>query len=249
VDDRTRFIVINNPSNPTGSNYSKRHLIEILDFAQRYKLPILADEIYGDIVFSDQKFVSLASLSRHVPLLSAGGLAKQYSVPGWRVGWILVHDREDIFGKKVHDALQSLSQLILGANTLIQAAIPDILQDTKQSFYDEYNKTLELHAMFLVKRLQPIPGLKVVVPQGAMYFMVEIEIEKFTDIKDDEDFAQKLLSEELVFVLPGACFQAPNFFRVVTCAPQKMLSDACDRIAAFCARHIKGTTIVLPSES
>jgi tyrosine aminotransferase len=241
IDEKTRLIVINNPSNPAGSNYSRQHLLDILAFCSKFKLPILADEIYADMVFSDQKFIQMAELSQDVPIISVGGLAKQYSVPGWRVGWLIVHDRFGVFGKPVRESLISLSQLILGASTVIQAAIPDIFATTDQSFYDRYNKTLEAHAMFLVKRLSEIRGLKVVVPQGAMYFLVEIEISKFEDITDDEDFAQKLLTDELVFVLPGACFQAKNYFRVVTCAPQKMLSEACDRIQSFCERHYKKT--------
>jgi len=181
----------------------------------------------------------MPELSQTVPIISVGGLAKQYSVPGWRVGWLIIHDRLGIFGKSVRESLISLSQLTLGASTVIQAAIPDIFSTTDSSFYERYNKTLETHTMFLVKRLTQIPGLRVIVPQGAMYFLVEIEISKFGDILDDEDFAQKLLTEELVFVLPGACFQAKNYFRVVTCAPQKMLSQACDRIMSFCERYYK----------
>jgi len=239
IDERTRCIVINNPSNPTGSNYSKEHLLDILALASKFKLPILADEIYGDMVFSDQKFFSLNSLSKDVPILNCGGIAKRYCVPGWRVGWTIVHDRNEIFGKKVREALLALSQLILGANSVIQAAIPSMLEGTPETYYSDMMKILEANAMLLVKHLTPLPGLKVVVPQGAMYFMVQVETDQFKDIKDDEDFAQKLLTEELVFVLPGSCFQAPNFFRVVTCAPQKMLSEACERIADFCSRHRK----------
>jgi len=239
IDDKTRCIVINNPSNPTGSNYSKQHLLDILDLAKKYKIPILSDEIYGDMVFEGETYYSLDSLSEDVPILACGGIAKRYCVPGWRVGWVLVHDRHKIFGNTVHESLQSLSQLILGANTIMQAAIPEILQDTKESYYQEQMQILKANSMILVKNFETVPGLKVVIPQGAMYFMVEVKTEMFKDIGDDQEFAQKLLTEEFVFVLPGSCFQAPNFFRVVTCAPKGTLVDACHRIAAFCSRHLK----------
>jgi tyrosine aminotransferase len=84
IDEKTRAIIINNPSNPCGSVYSKEHLLEIIDLADKYKLPIISDEIYGKIVFSGSKFYPLASLTNKVPILTIGGLAKEYLVPGWR---------------------------------------------------------------------------------------------------------------------------------------------------------------------
>jgi len=70
-----------------------------------------------------------------------------------------------------------------------------------------------------------------------MYLMVEIDPSKFIDIKDDREFSIKLLNEELVYVLPGQCFNAVNFFRIVFCAPKKELGEACNRIRNFCNRH------------
>ena len=97
VDDRTRAIVVNNPSNPCGSVYSRDHLQEIVDFAHRNRLPIIADEIYDDMVFADQSFVPIAEVSSQVPVLAIGGISKKYVAPGWRLGWVIIHDREDRF--------------------------------------------------------------------------------------------------------------------------------------------------------
>jgi len=83
VDKHTRAILVNNPSNPCGSVFSRQHLIQILHFAQKYKLVVVADEIYANITFKDTEFIPIASLSKEVPVLSIGGLAKQYCVPGW----------------------------------------------------------------------------------------------------------------------------------------------------------------------
>lgn len=92
-----RGLVINNPSNPTGSVFSKSHLIDILRLCQRYKVPIIADEVYGDLVFDDNKFHPVAKvaaeLGRKVPVITASGLAKQFLLPGWRIGWITFHDK------------------------------------------------------------------------------------------------------------------------------------------------------------
>jgi len=92
-----RGIVINNPGNPTGSVYSENHLRAILRLADRYRLPVIADEVYGDLTYGDTVFHPLAqvafSMGNKVPIITASGLGKQYLVPGWRVGWIIFHDK------------------------------------------------------------------------------------------------------------------------------------------------------------
>ena len=92
-----RGIVVNNPSNPTGSVYSEHHLEDILHLARTLQLPLVADEVYGELTFGNHKFHPLANvatkLGSHVPVITASGLAKQYLLPGWRVGWIVFHDR------------------------------------------------------------------------------------------------------------------------------------------------------------
>lgn len=99
ISPKTRAILVNNPSNPCGSNYSAEHLKEILKLAEKHHLPIISDEIYAHMAFSGEKFHSLTELSDNVPLLVCGGLAKRYMVPGWRVGWVTVCDRNGIFAK------------------------------------------------------------------------------------------------------------------------------------------------------
>ena len=101
IDANTVAIVVVNPSNPCGSVYSKQHILEILAVAERHFLPVIADEVYAGLVFSGSKFYSIASLSQNVPVLSCGGMGKKYLVPGWRVGWILIHDKNDILKKEV----------------------------------------------------------------------------------------------------------------------------------------------------
>ncbi|CAK4077192.1 unnamed protein product [Aphanomyces euteiches] len=245
IDNRTQAILINNPSNPCGSVFSKSHLEAILRVAETHRVPIIADEIYGDMAFGDAKFFPIASLTSTVPVVSVSGLAKQFCVPGWRVGWIAVHDRNDVL-KDIRAAYFKFATVILGANSLIQSAIPDILtpeagsaeEQSLAKFKTEYYSTLEANAQFTLDTLRQIPGLRVVVPQGAMYVMCGIDTARL-DIKDDLDFTQKLLGEEAVLVLPGQCFQIPNFFRVVFSAPQDKLAEAYDRIKNFCARHTK----------
>lgn len=88
--------------------------------------------------------------------------------------------------------------------------------------------------------LSKVPGLKVVTPQGAMYIMCGIDIDKFDDsIEDDIKFTEKLVEEESVLALPGQCFKYPSYFRIVFTAPKQKLEEAYQRIASFCERHLK----------
>lgn len=251
IDENTKAILVNNPSNPCGSVFSKEHLQEILAIADRHKLPIIADEIYGDMVFGDNMFFPLATLTKTVPVVSVGGLAKKFLVPGWRVGWLMVHDRNDDL-KDVRAAYFKLSQLILGANSLVLSVLPDLLTPTPGSveetaleeFKLHYYETLEKNSHFTTQALSKIPGLKVVVPQGAMYVMVQVDSTVLKSIKDDFDFTQKLLDEESVFVLPGQCFGMANYFRIVFSAPHEVLADAYARMSNFCIRYSDRKSVV-----
>ncbi|KAG6609535.1 tyrosine aminotransferase [Phytophthora cinnamomi] len=244
VDGNTKAILVNNPSNPCGSVYSKLHLEKILALAELNKIPIIADEIYGDMVFGSNVFFPVATLSKSVPVVTVGGLAKQFLIPGWRVGWVIVSDRSNIL-KDVRTAYLKLSRSTLGANSLVQSVIPDLLTPAPGSaeaqslvdFKKRYFATLEDNAKFTVDTISAIPGLEVVAPQGAMYAMVKVHTDILTQINDDLDLTQKLLDEESVFVLPGQCFGMNNYFRIVFSAPHDVLADAYARLADFCRRH------------
>eukprot|EP00618_Florenciella_parvula_P036621 CAMPEP_0119494578 /NCGR_PEP_ID=MMETSP1344-20130328/18478_1 /TAXON_ID=236787 /ORGANISM="Florenciella parvula, Strain CCMP2471" /LENGTH=335 /DNA_ID=CAMNT_0007530085 /DNA_START=18 /DNA_END=1022 /DNA_ORIENTATION=+ len=128
IDDKTRAILVNNPSNPCGSLFSDNNLREILAIAEKYKLLIISDEIYGTMTFTGHEFTPIAALTTTVPVLAVGGMAKMFCVPGWRVGWIMVIDRNNVLTEGgMRQGLMNLSQLILGANALVQSAIPAVL--------------------------------------------------------------------------------------------------------------------------
>jgi tyrosine aminotransferase len=240
IDDNTRAIVINNPSNPCGSVFDESHLRDILAIADRHCVPIIADEIYEHFVFesANKAYVPMASLTTTVPILSCGGLTKRYLIPGWRMGWITIHDANGIFASgNVRQGLQCLSQRIIGSSTLIQGAIPKILEETPASFYQETLKTIEFNARLAFDRLKRVPGLKPVMPEGAMYMMVGMDLKSFPAFQNDLQVVEALVTEQSVFCLPGKCFNIPNFFRIVLTVPKEMLVEACDRIEEFCAVH------------
>ncbi|KAK2562341.1 Tyrosine aminotransferase [Acropora cervicornis] len=157
VDERTRAIVVNNPSNPC--------------VAEKHMIPIIADEVYENVVFPEYKFYPLAQLSENVPILSCGGISKGYLVPGWRLGWVIIHDKHRAF-----ERLADMSQQILGPSTVIQGALPDILTKTPQSFFEKTVKVIQKNAEICCEELSRIPELKPVMPCGAMYMMVGVDI-------------------------------------------------------------------------
>ncbi|XP_005180310.2 tyrosine aminotransferase isoform X1 [Musca domestica] len=238
IDENTAALVINNPSNPCGSVFSKKHLEDILAICEKYYLPVIADEVYEHFVFPGSKHYAVSSLSKNVPVLSCGGLTKRFIVPGWRTGWVIIHDRENRIAE-VAKGLRSLCGRILGSNTLIQGALPDILEKTPQSYFDSVIDILSENANLAYGMLKKIRGLNPIMPNGAMYMMIGINIEQFPEFKDDTHFVQELVNQQSVFCLPGSCFEYPNFVRIVLTVPKEMIEEACARIAEFCEVHYK----------
>jgi len=238
ITSRTKAILVNNPGNPTGSNYAEGHLKDILEIARRFRLPVISDEVYANMVFKGQTFYPLATLSEDVPIITIGGISKRYLVPGWRVGWIVINDKYNRL-QSCRNAFQNLAQITLGAASIIQAAIPSII-DSKQSPLDRVMEMIESQAVYLTNYInEHCNGLQAIQPQGSIFVMVSITFGRFIGIDSDQEFVKQLLKEEMVLVLPGSCFMANGFIRLVTCAPSEVLQEACKRIQAFCMRHSK----------
>lgn len=97
INGKTKAILVNSPGNPCGNVFSKNHILEILAIAERHKIPIISDEVYEHFTFPGVKFHSVSSLSRNVPVLTCSGLTKRFLMPGIRVGWIIINDRNQSF--------------------------------------------------------------------------------------------------------------------------------------------------------
>ncbi|KAI6177244.1 Tyrosine aminotransferase [Aphelenchoides bicaudatus] len=234
IDENTRAIIVNNPSNPTGVVFPKEHLEDILQLAYKHKLVIIADEIYGDLVYDGAVFYPMASLSPKVPIISVDGIAKRYLVPGWRMGWAIVHDRYGVL-TDVKKGMIALSQKIVGPNSLVQGALPKILRDTPQSYFDNIKDVISRNAAIVFEYLSRVPGLRPLRPQGSMYAMVGFDYEMYGD---ETSFMQALITEESVYCLPGSAFNLPNWFRLVLTYPEEVTREACERIVEYCTRHI-----------
>ncbi len=132
-----------------------------------------------------------------------------------------------------------MAQVILGASHLAQSAVPALLalhDPTLERWKEDLRTTLAIQAKQFCYHLEQCEGLQVVPPQGAMYAMVRISMDRLT-VEDDKDFSGLLLKEENVFVLPGSAFGMPNVFRVVFCSAKPVLEEAARRITDFCHRH------------
>lgn len=156
----------------------------------------------------------------YVLCLLRTGLAKEFIVPGWRVGWITILDRSPGHAttKDIRAGLQSLSQLILGACSLVQAAVPRLLTPAPGSpdeaylaeFNASYMSLISSNVRTCVEEAARIPELTAVPAKGAMYVMIRVDIAALEGFTDDTDFCARLLMEENVFLLPGQCFGMPN---------------------------------------
>lgn len=153
------------------------------------------------------------------------------------MGWILIHDRNNVFASEATGALKSLSQRLIGSNTLVQGALPNILRKTPQSFFDDTIGQVQANAEIAYEKLKKCPGLHPIQPKGAMYMMIGIDMARYPEFATEFQFVERMVSEQSVFCLPGKCFEYPDYFRIVLTLPEDKMLEALDRIREFCEAH------------
>lgn len=234
INSKTRAIILINPNNPTGSNGSLETLNQIVEIARENNLVIFADEIYDKLLMDGKKHISIASLDSDVPMITFGGLSKNYMVPGFRIGWGIVSGNKETL-KDYIEAINKLLRSRLSANHPEQYGIaPSLLGD--QSHLDLAIKKLTSRRNLTVEMMNSINGISCVAPEGAFYAFPQIH-----GIKDDEDWTKKLIRETGVVVVPGNGFgQLPgtNHFRIVFLAQEQILEKAYKAIGEFHQRYI-----------
>ncbi len=235
INDKTRAIIIINPNNPTGSNCSKETLKELIRIARENNLIIFADEIYDKLLFEGEKHISVASLDSEAPMITFGGLSKNYMVPGFRIGWGIVSGDRAVL-KDYIEAINKLLRARLSANHPEQYAIPPALEGD-QSHLETANKKLTSRRDMTVEMLNSIPGISCVKPEGAFYAFPKLHMNT-----PDNIFVAELIKETGVVVVPGTGFgQRPgtNHFRVVFLPPEETLLKAYKNIAEFTEKFIE----------
>ena len=229
ITPRTRALLINNPSNPTGAVLDRATTEELSELAARHDLLVIADEIYDRLVYStDEPFTSFASLTeRSDNTILLGGFSKSFAMTGWRVGYAA--GPADIISAmmKVHQ------YTMMSAPTAAQAAALEALRAGEHDV-EEMREAYDQRRRVLVEGLRRI-GLPCVEPRGAFYAFPSI----MPTGMSSEDFAERLLLEEGVAVVPGSAFgpAGEGFIRCCYAASVEDIEEALVRMGRFVARH------------
>jgi alanine-synthesizing transaminase len=234
ITSRTRAVVIINPNNPTGAVYPRDLLEGILDLARRHHLLVIADEIYDKILYDDAVHHCAATLAPDLLCLTLNGLSKSYRVAGFRSGWLLVSGPRQ-HAKNYLEGLATLAATRLCPNVPGQYAIQAALGG-RQSITDLVlpGGRLREQRDRAWQRLNEIPGVSCVKPQGALYAFPRLD-PAVHKIHDDEKFVLDLLLREKIQVVQGTGFNwpRPDHFRIVTLPRADDLDAAITRIGRF----------------
>ncbi|UCD17704.1 MAG: pyridoxal phosphate-dependent aminotransferase, partial [Candidatus Zixiibacteriota bacterium] len=232
----TKAIVINNPSNPTGSAYTREHLQEICEIAVAEGLLIVADEIYEKVIYDDYRFCSVASLDEKIKekAVIINGVSKSYSMTGWRIGYA-AGPREIIAAMGI---VQSHSTS--NANSIAQKAATEALSGHRAEinqmvaeFYTRRN--------YMLDKLSRIPDISCYRPQGAFYLFPNVSAYYNTEfggtkIRNSYGLAYYLLREAGVAVVPGSAFGAEENIRLSYATSLKKIEEGTDRIITAMAK-------------
>jgi alanine-synthesizing transaminase len=229
ISPRTRGIVLINPNNPTGSVCSRAMLEQIAELARRHNLVIFADEIYDKLILEDDEHTAMASVAPDVPVVTFGGLSKNYLAPGWRIGWGIISG-EAAAVKQYGEGIQRLLRARLCANHPEQYAIRPALEGS-QDHLIEVRKKLRSRRDLTVAWCNSRPRVSCVSPRGAFYAYPRIDIPEGDDV-----FVKELILQKYVMVVHGSGFgQKPGtqHFRIVFLPDEQTLSKAYASIADF----------------
>jgi alanine-synthesizing transaminase len=238
ITSRTRAVVIINPNNPTGAVYPREMLEAMLDLARRHHLLVIADEIYDKILYDDAVHHCAATLAPDLLCLTLNGLSKAYRVAGFRSGWLLVSGPRQ-HAENYLEGLATLAATRLCPNVPGQYAIQAALGG-RQSITDLVlpGGRLREQRDRAWQRLNEIPGVSCVKPQGGLYAFPRLD-PAVHKIHDDEKFVLDLLLREKIQVVQGTGFNwpRPDHFRIVTLPRADDLDAAITRIGRFLAGY------------
>ena len=211
ITPRTRGLVLINPNNPTGSVCSRKMLEQIADLAREHNLVIFSDEIYDKLILDDDEHIAMAAVAPDVPVVTFGGLSKNYLAPGWRIGWgILSGDAAAV--KPYQEGINRLLRARLCANHPEQYAIKAALEGP-QDHLTEVRHKMRSRRDLTVKWCNSTPRVSCVSPRGAFYAYPSIDIPEGDDV-----FVTELVRQKHVLVVHGSGFgQRPGtkHFRIV----------------------------------
>ena len=231
ITKKTKWLILNSPSNPTGAGYSKKEIEDLAKVLIRNKkVHILSDDIYEHIKYDNFNFYTIAQNSKLKDrTLTMNGVSKSYAMTGWRIGYAA--GPKDII--KAIGKIQS--QSTSNPSSISQAAAVEALNGN-QGFIKKRSKAFKERRDFVVKSLNAIKGINCLTPNGAFYVFPSCRglLNKKTRIKTDTEFVQKLLEQSNVAVVQGSAFGLDGYFRISYATSMKNLKKAMERIKIFC---------------
>ena len=235
ITKKTKWIILNSPSNPTGACYAEKDIKEIGKILEKHPhVFILSDDIYEHVTYDNFKFFTIAQIdSLKDRVLTMNGVSKAYSMTGWRIGYAA--GPKDII--KAIAKIQS--QSTTNPSSISQAAAVEALNGT-QSFIQERSKSFQERRDFVVKELNAIDGINCLKPDGAFYVfpsckkLIGKKDNKGREIKNDTDFVQSLLENNGIAVVQGSAFGLEGFFRISYATSMENLKKALEKISIFC---------------
>ena len=233
ISKKTKWLILNSPSNPTGAGYTKneiKNLSKVL--IKNKKIHILSDDIYEHITYDDFKFFTIAQISKlKSRTITMNGVSKSYAMTGWRIGYAGGP-------KEIIKAIRKIqSQSTSNPSSVSQAAAVEALNGT-QKFIKKRSNAFKQRRDFVVKSLNKISGISCLKPNGAFYVFPSCKklLGKKTKLKNDSDFVKKLLEKSNVAVVQGSAFGLDGHFRISYATSMKKLKVAMKRIKSFCEK-------------
>jgi len=231
ISKKTKWIILNSPSNPTGSCYTKDEILKLSNILKKYKkIYILSDDIYEHITYDNFNFFTIAQVKDlKERVLTMNGVSKSYSMTGWRIGYAA----GPIEIIKAISKIQS--QSTSNPSSISQAAAVEALNGT-QDFIKIRADSFKERRDFVVDSLNSIKGLSCLRPEGAFYVFPNCKklLGKRTKLNTDKDFVEKLLEKSEVAVVQGSAFGLDGYFRISYATSMENLKKAMDRMRSFC---------------
>ena len=236
ITPRTRWLILNSPSNPSGAAYTRAELKALAEVLVRHpQVWILTDDIYEHLVFDDFEFTTIAHVepALYERTLTMNGVSKAYSMTGWRIGYAAGPEALIKAMGKV------ISQTTSNPSSISQYAALEALNGT-QEFIKPNARLFQTRRDLVVSMLNQASGLRCPTPEGAFYVYPSCQdlLGKTAPsgkvIETDQDFALELLESEGVAVVQGAAFGLSPVFRISYATSNTVLEDACQRIQRFC---------------
>ena len=235
ITPKTKVLILNNPSNPTGMCYSEAELRAICDVCVKHDLWIMSDEIYYKLVYDGRQFTSVAALSDEIKAhtIIVNGVSKSYAMTGWRIGYTACD-------AKLSKVMSNyLSHATSAPSTISQWAAIEALEGDQTSV-EEMRKVFEQRRTYMANRMNSLPGVSCLMPEGAFYVMMNIDelVGKTIGgkvINDGSDFAMAFLEKENVALVPCGGFGEPNYLRWTYAASMEDIQKGLDRLEKFLA--------------